>query len=365
MEFSGRLSAFPPGNILQWASSERRTGALVIRRSRVEKRIYFRDGKIVGCLSDDPAEYYGQYLLLQGHLDEKTFLRALYECKRRGQRLGAVLAELDLLTPDVIRQTLRQQIVDSVCDVFLWKQGVFYFETDAPPEEDILPRPIETVGVVMEGARWIDEVARIRKVFVHDHIVLRRGADRSLEGMSPLEKKIVAATDGAKHLKELHTVVRGSYFRFLEAAYRLCIREALDIETISEFQDQPSQEIRLVDLMLEQAAEEESALIGERQLALPLASLKGMVPVWVKALTDEEEGRLSPELLEFCQSLDGTRPLSSALSKEPDERRSQLEMLLVRLNLGNLALLPCAIEELEASENGGERWWRRLVPRRS
>jgi len=33
MEFSGRLAAFPMGDLLQWAKNERRTGALVVRRS--------------------------------------------------------------------------------------------------------------------------------------------------------------------------------------------------------------------------------------------------------------------------------------------------------------------------------------------
>jgi len=33
MEFSGRLSAFPIGDILQWAHNDQRTGSLVVRRS--------------------------------------------------------------------------------------------------------------------------------------------------------------------------------------------------------------------------------------------------------------------------------------------------------------------------------------------
>ncbi|MEM7479926.1 MAG: DUF4388 domain-containing protein [Acidobacteriota bacterium] len=367
MEFSGRLSAFPPGNILQWAGNERRTGALVVRRSKVEKRIYFEEGRIVGCLSDDPAEYYGQHLLLHGFLDEKTFLRALYECKRRSRRLGAVLVELDLLTAEEIETTLRQQIIDSVCDIFLWERGVFFFEADSPEEEEIRPTPIDTVAVVMEGSRWIDELARIRKVFVHDHIVLHRGQEATYGALTPLEKKILAATDGAKDLRQVHSVVRGSFFRFLEAAYRLCLREALDIAAIADFEDQPSQEIRLVDLMLEQVAEEERAILDERQQAIPLAALREMVPVWAKNLSEEESNRVSEALREFCRRLDGERALGDALSKQPERLREELEFLQVRLSQGNLALLPCPIDRLDSELEvaGGETpWWRRLVARK-
>ena len=38
MEFAGRLASFSPSNLLQWAESERKTGVLVVRRSRREKR---------------------------------------------------------------------------------------------------------------------------------------------------------------------------------------------------------------------------------------------------------------------------------------------------------------------------------------
>jgi len=70
MEFSGRLAAFPPAELLQWAHHERRTGALVFRRSRRQKRVFFEKGEVVACLSDDPADYYGQHLQLYGYLTE-------------------------------------------------------------------------------------------------------------------------------------------------------------------------------------------------------------------------------------------------------------------------------------------------------
>ena len=60
MELSGRLVSFPINELLTWAVNDRRTGSLVLRRSSREKRIYFRDGEIVACLSDSTEEFYGQ-----------------------------------------------------------------------------------------------------------------------------------------------------------------------------------------------------------------------------------------------------------------------------------------------------------------
>ncbi|HVT58899.1 MAG TPA: DUF4388 domain-containing protein [Thermoanaerobaculia bacterium] len=77
MEFSGRLNAFPPSDLLQRALNDHRTRALVVRRSECEKRIYFHAGQVIACLSNDPAEYYGQHLLVNGYLDQNQLFEAL------------------------------------------------------------------------------------------------------------------------------------------------------------------------------------------------------------------------------------------------------------------------------------------------
>jgi len=235
MEFSGRLSAFPLGELLQWAKNDRCTGALVIRRSEREKRIYFHAGEVVGCLSNDSAEYYGQHLVLHGHLTDDQLFQALSHCSTRGVRLGVALRELGLLSPEVIQQTLRKQIEDVVCDLFLWQRGIFYFQSEMPQEEEILPEPVNGLGLVMEGSRWLDEVTRIRRVLVHDDVVLRQGERQPvLADLTPLQWRLVDQVDGHKTVGELHRKVRGSYFRFLEGAFRLCIDRVLDIAEVPE-----------------------------------------------------------------------------------------------------------------------------------
>src|SRR4030095_13407566 len=120
-----------------WAKNERCTGALVIRRSEREKRLYVHAGDVVGCLSNDPAEFYGQHLLLNGYLNDEQLLRALSHCTQHKTRLGVALQELGLLEADVIQQTLRAHIEDVVCDLFLWTRGIFYFQSGKPPEEEV------------------------------------------------------------------------------------------------------------------------------------------------------------------------------------------------------------------------------------
>jgi hypothetical protein len=367
MEFSGRLSAFPPSDLLQWALNDRRTGALVMRRSDREKRVYFHAGEVITCLSNDPAEYYGQHLLLNGHLQQNQLFQALTYCTTQGVRLGTALRELGLMSPERIQQTLRAQIEDSICDLFLWERGVFYFQADLPAEEEILPEPIHAMGLIMEGTRWLDEYRRIRKLFIHDNMVVRRGATWPGTDLSPVERRLAAELDGKRNLAELYRAVRGSYFRFLEAAYRLAIIAVLDIDSVGEPADSSSREMSVYDLLLEQATEEQ-ILVAQRHMAVPLDLLERWVPVWVAEPGTEEQTRMPARARDFYARLDGKTSLGAAFSGDARLRGREMDLLLLQLQKGRLALLPAPVEELEveADRSGQpplERWWRRVFPR--
>jgi len=369
MEFSGRLAAFPPGDLLQWAKNDRRTGALVVRRSDREKRVYFSSGEIVGCLSTDPAEFYGQHLLLNGYLSEDQLFQALHDCTSHGRRLGSSLSELGMLSPDLIQQTLREQIEDSVCDLFLWQRGVFYFQSEMPPEEEILPEPIHTMGLAMEGSRWLDEYARIRRIFVHDNVVLSRGGKRLAAKMTPLQRRILKTVDGRATLTELYKTIRGSYFRFLDASYQLCVASALDIEDVGEDHATSTHEMSVYDLLLEQATEEQ-VLVARRHMAVPLDLLERCYPVWVAEPTSDEHKRMPARARDFYARFDGKTSLAQAFSGDARLRGREMDLLLLQLQKGSLALLPATLEKLEQdADTRGEaplrRWWRRVFPARA
>jgi len=366
MEFSGRLAAFPVGDILQWAANDRRTGALVVRRNRREKRIYFRDGEVIACLSDDPAEYYGQHLLLQGVLTEAQLVKALTHCQKTGDRLGVALRELGLLPGNVVQETLRTQIEDTVCDLFLWRDGVFFFQGQMPPAEEILPEPIHTVGLVMEGTRWVDEYRRIRSVFIHDNVVVCQGARWPGEKLSPLQQRLVSFVDARRTLAEIYTEVKGSHFRFLEAAFDLAVREVLDIRSVGEASASTSPEIRVYDLLLAQAAEEQ-ILQARQHLMVPLELLSRFYPICVNEPSADERRGLPAELQEFYLRFDGRRTLKDLFSADPSLLSKELDLLLQQMHSGNVALLPAPLDELEAEadrrgDSALRRWWRKLFP---
>jgi hypothetical protein len=368
MEFSGRLASFPIGDILQWAHNDQRSGALAVRRSGSEKRIFLRDGEVVATFSDDPAEFFGQHLLVNGLLDESGLIRALTHCQKTGQKLGDALHTLGLLPAERVQEALRQHVENQVCDIFLWRSGIFYFAAEAVAKELELVAPLSSVALAMEGSRWADEAQRIRRIFVHDNVVLQRGRKAPQGLLSPLERRIFRAADTRLSLGELYNEVRGSYYRFLQAAYRLTVVEALDIESVGDQSDSGSKELRLADLLIEQVTEEQ-AIFLRRNLAVPFEALENHVPAWLVAPTGEEGVRMTPVEAEFYRQIDGTADLASLLSGVTlDERARRMDWLVLQLRKGAIALLPVAVDQLEGAGALGpgerDRWWRRLLPQR-
>ena len=370
MEFSGRLAAFPLPDILQWVANERRTGTLVVRRSGREKWVRFGRGEVVGCVSDDPGEFFGQYLVLRRYIDQDELVMALTFCKKQGCRLGEALSELGMITPETVRETLRRQTQDSICDLFLWAHGVFYFVEEEPPAGSGIPEPIDTITVAMEGARWADEHRRIRQIFPHDEVTLGPGPawpaeDGAGATLSPLEACLVAAMaamDGrGGTLAELHASVKGSYFRFLETARNLAVRGIVDIESVGEGSDPPGSEPSLYDLLFEQAAEAEELPLS-RTLSLPLELVQRFYPLW---LGDADEDEMAEAARNFYRRFDGATPLAEILAEGPAARSREMELLLLQLRRGNVALLPAPISKVERTrkERIVKRWWRGRRPK--
>jgi hypothetical protein len=359
MEFTGRLGAVPLPELLQWPYHERRSGSLVVRTTRREKRVLFERGQIVGCLSGNPAEYFGQHLLLQGHVERKPLMEALALCRTTGSRLGAALVDLGLLTPAALDAALQDHVTERVCDLFIWQHGVFYFLQELPEGVELLAEPLDPVRVALEGSRWADDHERIRSLLVHDGMVVRRAAEIPA-GLPPLAHRVVASLDRPQRLDELHDLVQGSMFRFLEACYGLLVEGTLEVERLDEHHDATS-EIHVFDLLLEQAASEE-VMFSARHLALPLEWFDRFFPLWVADENAPEAEDLPADERELYRRMDGSRSLRELVLDEPAQRNERMDLVLLQLQKGQLALLPRPLAELQALGRGSRNpWIRRLM----
>lgn len=352
MELSGRLKSFPIAELLHWAHNNRHTGCLVVRAAGREKRIYFRDGQITTCTTNEPSEFYGQFLLLSGYLDQKELLRALKLYRERGQRLGAVLQQEGMLNLADIQRTLRFHMEDVICDMFLWDHGVFFFRSEQPHTEELLAEPISPTGLALEGSHWIDEERRIREVFIDDHVVLSPTGREPEGDMKPRQRRILEEVDGVRRLEALYGAVHGSFYRFLAAAFELHEMGLVEVAHHGRSLNAWRRDSGLDDLLWEQATKEQEV---DRHHVAVLGDLERYVPVWVRPPQDEEWERMPEAAQKFYQSFDGTQRLTEILSKEEEAWKHELELLMLQIGKEAVALLPAPVGELraEAQARGG------------
>lgn len=354
MEFSGRLASFPIAELLQWAHNDRRTGALVLRRTSREKRVFFAEGRIVACLTDHTAEFYGQHLLLSGHIRQDQLLKSLALCRQESKRLGLALEEQGILSRSEVSTTLRQHIEDVICDIFLWRHGIFFFRAEAPPREEILAEPIDTVRIAFEGTRWSDEYSRIREVFEHDEIVVRR-FDRGTAGnavptevskLGPRGERIFREVDDEKTLEVIYRKIQGSYFRFLSTAYALTEAGILEVGDIYDEGGITSVELSIQDVIFEQAASEHMRST-RRRFASSLSGLERFVPIWVRQPSEDEWNRMPEAVQEFYSRFNGKQRLTDIFSDDEEDWERQSELLMLQLAKERVALLHAPLSELQ------------------
>jgi hypothetical protein len=212
MALSGNLRTMLPGDLLQWLSLGQKTGTLVISNKRVEKKIFFRNGRVISSASNDPREYLGQFLMSHGYLSEPELKKAMEVQQQSGILLGKILVMIDVINePDLVR-FMRLKAEEEIYDIFLWNDGDFYFVDDELPQMEMIPLQVDVTGIIMEGTRRVDEWARIRETIPNEAVIPQLIKDVEYTELEEVEEPIVRAIDGKRTIAELVLESRSSAF---------------------------------------------------------------------------------------------------------------------------------------------------------
>ncbi|HYV10547.1 MAG TPA: DUF4388 domain-containing protein [Pyrinomonadaceae bacterium] len=176
MAIQGTLKSMSLTDLLQFLATARKSGTLKFDQGKINKQIYFKNGKIVGSKSNDPREYIGQVLLHYGKVDEIQLKVAREIQRTTGAKLGEVLVQQGFLTEEDVLNTLKTRTLEAIYDLFVWTDGDFEFYDDELPADDLLPIEVEPTNVIMEGIYRIDEFARYRSLVPTDRTILELNA---------------------------------------------------------------------------------------------------------------------------------------------------------------------------------------------
>ncbi len=215
MGLKGDLATMGLEDIFQWLAVGKKTGILELQGFLHTKRIAFHEGRISGVWSSDPREYLGQYLLAFNRITEEQLREALATQEDENQLLGRILVSRQLITEAEIRRIVQLKVEESIFDAFLWEIGNFEFHDGAPPPQKSVLLQLDVTGIVLEGARRVDEWKRIKRVIKGGDAILDAISETIAE-MLPLaadDADLLARLDGNKSIDQLVIEMRATDFK--------------------------------------------------------------------------------------------------------------------------------------------------------
>ncbi len=213
MGVSGNLKTMLPGDLLQWLSLGQKSGTLVVANKDVEKKIFFKNGRVISSASNDPREYLGQFLMSHGYLSEEELRKAMEVQVQSGILLGKILVVIGLITEPHLMRLMRLKAEEEIYDVFLWKDGEFHFIDNELPQMEMVPLKVDVTGIIMEGTRRVDEWPRIREVIPHDNLIpIVQKQIEVDEEFDEAQTTVLDAIDGKRTIAEIVLESRSSSF---------------------------------------------------------------------------------------------------------------------------------------------------------
>jgi len=230
MAVSGNLKTMTPGDLLQWLSLGQKTGTLVVSNKAVEKKIFFKGGRVISSASNDPREYLGQFLMSHGYMTEPELVKAMQVQAESGILLGKILVMIDVISEEELQRLMRLKAEEAIYDIFLWRDGEFRFIDDELPTMEMIPLQVDVTGIIMEGTRRVDEWQRIRLLIPNETLVpeLVKPLDETAMtalGFEDPERMVIGAIDGKRNVADIVLESRSSSFLVSEVLYRL-VRQA-------------------------------------------------------------------------------------------------------------------------------------------
>jgi len=192
-------------DIFQWLAVGKKTGVLELKGALHTKRVAFHQGRITSIWSSDPREYLGQYLLAYNRISEEQLRDALATQEDEQQLLGRILINRQLVTETEIRRIVQMKVEESIYDTFLWSIGTFEFHDGAASHQKSMLLSLDVTGMVLEGARRLDDWQRIRKVIKGGDAILSPVSEAIAERL-PLASEdadILARLDGHQRIDQL------------------------------------------------------------------------------------------------------------------------------------------------------------------
>lgn len=170
MSLVGRIEDLALSDIFQILSIGKKTGTLVLKGSRGNAIVVFKNGLVVRAETDDIEKTIGEELVNAGVIKDTIYNLTLEVRKKLPSKsIPEILLELGSVNKEILDKITKKRIERVVYHLLLWQDGDFQFELDdvnpfgkaeLPDFGWELSKGMSPEYLLMEGARVYDESTR-------------------------------------------------------------------------------------------------------------------------------------------------------------------------------------------------------------
>jgi len=164
LEIRGDFRERPFPEVLAEIFRWKGTGALLLRRDKVKKIAYFRDGQPLSIKSNLLSECLGRVMVGERIISEAECEESIRRMKATHRRQGAILIEMGSISPHNLVYALNLQLRMKLFEVFAWDHGEYRFNPRIAPPAETVNLEMSTAAVIYEGVRRHFDIGRLRQV---------------------------------------------------------------------------------------------------------------------------------------------------------------------------------------------------------
>lgn len=316
MALEGSLNDVSLADICQLLAMGRKTGCLTVTDAGNLGYVYFRSGRVIQAMVLNRPDRLGDLLVANGHLKRKQLNEALaIQGTSTNRLLGDILLEQEMIDEEALEGCLRVQVEESIYHLFSWTNGSFHFDPDQELDRDTPQVSMNAEGLLLEGARRVDEWSQIEKKIPTFDLIFAAVDSPPEEEEAELTKdqeSILGLLDGERTVKDLIDRSALGDFETAKALYGLLqagfierVGTRVQEETSAGTEAEARQHLKMARAfhkagMLEDAQRELELSIAAHPLA-PANELLGMIVLAQGSFADAVErfGRVADDHLSY------------------------------------------------------------------
>ncbi len=166
MALEGSLRDFDLFSLFNMIKIQGKNGTLVLSQGQEFVKVFFENGEIVGCDSNQVRmeDRLGTMLVRLGRLTGEELLSMVQVQRQTLKRMGTLLLESGKVTAADLQDALFSQATAILHRSFRWVEGDYRFDSFLPADldrEHFVPIPVDTI--LMEAARIQDEWPEVER----------------------------------------------------------------------------------------------------------------------------------------------------------------------------------------------------------